>query len=108
MNRTRLWQSHLPRGRKAAAEADGPRPHRFRQECSAQSETRRTPLVPTQRRCGTRASLQKFDGAMAAWLTDPGDTQINALNYDQLLKTTLLSRNEAVHAALRCPAVCGL
>jgi hypothetical protein len=46
--------------------------------------------------------LQKFDGAMAAWLTDPGDTQISALNYDQLLKTALLSRNEAVHAALRC------
>jgi hypothetical protein len=29
--------------------------------------------------------LQKFDGAMAAWLAKLGDTQINALNYDQLL-----------------------
>src|SRR6476469_7014272 len=105
MNRTRLWPSHLPRGRKAAAEAGGPRPHRFRQECSAQSETRGTPLVPTQWRCGTRASLQKFDGAMAAWLAELGDTQINAVNYDQLLKTALC-RDEAVHAALRCPVVC--
>jgi hypothetical protein len=33
--------------------------------------------------------LQKFDGAMAACLAEPGDTQINAVNYDQLLKTTL-------------------
>jgi hypothetical protein len=29
--------------------------------------------------------LQKFDGTMAASLAKPGDTQINALNYDQLL-----------------------
>src|SRR6476659_9003100 len=100
MNRTRLWPSHLPRGRKAAAEVGEPRPHRFRQECSAQSETRGTPLVPTQWRSGTRASLQKFDGAMAAWLAELGYTKIKALNYDQLLKTTLLSRDEAVHAAL--------
>ena len=62
-------------------------------------------MVPTQWRCGTRASLQKFDGAMAAWLAELGYTKIKGLNYDQLLKTTLLSRDEAVHAALRCPAV---
>jgi hypothetical protein len=49
--------------------------------------------------------LQKFDGAMAAWLAELGYTKIKALNYDQLLKTTLLSRDEAVHAALRCPRV---
>jgi hypothetical protein len=49
--------------------------------------------------------LQKFDGAMAAWLAELGYTKIKALNYDQLLKTTLLSRDEAVHAALRCRAV---
>jgi len=29
--------------------------------------------------------LQKFDGAMAAWLADVGDTEIKVLNYDQLL-----------------------
>jgi hypothetical protein len=29
--------------------------------------------------------LQKFDGAMAARLAELGDTQINALNYDQVL-----------------------
>jgi hypothetical protein len=29
--------------------------------------------------------LQKFDGAMAAWLADPSDTQIKAVNYDQLV-----------------------
>jgi hypothetical protein len=33
--------------------------------------------------------LQKFDGAMAAWLAELGYTKIKALNYDQLLKTTL-------------------
>lgn len=104
-NRIRLSRLRLPRGRKAAAEVGEPRPHRFRQECSAQSETRGTPLVPTQWRSGTRASLQKFDGAMAAWLAERGYTKIKALNYDQLLKTTLLSRDEAVHAALRCRAV---
>jgi hypothetical protein len=37
-------------------------------------------LVPTRWRCGTRASLQKFDGAMAAWLADLSDTQIKAVN----------------------------
>jgi len=51
--------------------------------------------------------LQKFDGAMAAWLAELGDTQINAVNYDQLLKTALC-RDEAVHAALRCPVVAPL
>ena len=40
--------------------------------------------------------MQKFDGAMAAWLAELGYTKIKALNYDQLLKTTLLSRDEAV------------
>jgi hypothetical protein len=64
-------------------------------------------LVPTQWRSGTRASLQKFDGAMAAWLAELGYTKIKALNYDQLLKTTLLSRDEAVHAALRFVACVG-
>ena len=49
MNRTQLLPSHLPRGRKAAAEVRGPRPHRSLQECSARSETRGAPLVRTQR-----------------------------------------------------------
>jgi hypothetical protein len=29
--------------------------------------------------------LQKFDGAMAAWLADLSDTQIKAVNDDQLV-----------------------
>ena len=64
MNRTQLLPSHLPRGRKAAAEVRGPRPHRSPQECSARSETRGAPpwFAPNGR-CGTRASLQKFDSA---------------------------------------------
>ena len=59
-------------------------------------------MVPTQWRCGTRASLQKFDGAMAAWLAELVYTKIKGLNYDQLLKTTLLSRDEA------CMLHCGV
>jgi hypothetical protein len=35
--------------------------------------------------------LQKFDGAMAALLAELGDTSISALNYDQLLKTTIVA-----------------
>jgi hypothetical protein len=29
--------------------------------------------------------LQKFDGTMAAWLAELGDTEIKVANYDQLL-----------------------
>jgi hypothetical protein len=29
--------------------------------------------------------LQKYDGAMAAWLAELGDTEIKVANYDQLL-----------------------
>jgi len=29
--------------------------------------------------------LQKFDGAMAAWLAELSDTEIKVVNYDQLL-----------------------
>jgi hypothetical protein len=29
--------------------------------------------------------LQKFDGAMAAWLAELVDTEIKVANYDQLL-----------------------
>jgi hypothetical protein len=63
MNRTQLLPSHLPRGRKAAAEARGRDLTVLRKNAAHDLKHGEPPWFEPNGRCGTRASLQKFDSA---------------------------------------------